>query len=562
MTASTIMAMLAVLLRMAQLQVFGADYAHRSLSQQLETRELEAPRGTIFDRDGNVLAVSTRAYNLRVDVDAITDTTQLAEVLALPLQQPMPDVRIKIEDIISDSHALSSTHSTLLYPQVNVDTTKAITQALANAKLRGIQVEPTWARAYPQANLAGPVVGFVSLQPVGYSGVEGYYNQRLSSEPGQISGQGKLNLLGITMTHAGADVVLALDMQLQQYVEQRLMKAMREYSPTEGTILVMDTRTGAILASASAPGYDPNQALAMANNEERAKLLYDPAVSALYEPGSVLKILTTAAALQAGTTTTATIYEDEGKLDVGGRKIFNSDRAAHGKVDLQDMLEWSLNVVAAKLAIEMGPDKFYAAFRSFGVGSRTGVDLGNEALGVLRTPALIEWSKSDLATNSYGQGLSMTPLQVLAAANAIANDGVLMQPYIVEQWRGADGELVSRQPVQIQRTISVETARTVRTLMQAATKLGTPKALIKGYSIAGKTGTADWYERGIKQETTKVTYVGMVPASQPQITILVKFDQPKNSRWAADNTVPVFHDIAEMAVKVLAIPPDLVESAK
>lgn len=552
---------LAILLRTLQLQAFGADYAGTSLAQQLETHDLTAPRGNIYDRNGNILAVSNRSYNVRVDLRTITDTTRVAEVIAPILQQPMPVVRQKLETLIQNSQILTGSRSTLLYPNLTLDVVNAITETLLSHSLQGLQVEPSWARSYPQGTLAGPVVGFVSLQPVGYSGVEGYYNQSLNAEPGKISGIGKLNLIGITMTQEGADLVLTLDTQLQQAVEQQLADAMRVYRAVEGTIIVMDTRTGAILASASSPGYDPNKAIDMANDDEAAKLLYDPAVSGLYEPGSVLKLLTTAAALQAGTATTSTIYEDEGRLDVGGRKIYNSDRARHGKVNLQEMLEKSLNVVAAKVAIEMGPDKFYSALRSFGVGSRTGVDLGNEALGILRTPGTSErWSKSDLATNSYGQGLSMTPLQVLAAINAIANDGVLIQPYIVQQWRRPNGETVIRQPVPVQRTVSPEVARTVRMLMMAATRSGTPQALLKGYSIAGKTGTADWYERGIKQDTTKVTYVGMLPAEQPRITILVKFDQPGNSRWAADNALPVFHNVAEIAVKILGIPPDLIKS--
>lgn len=560
--AGITMMVLAVLLRTLDLQVFGADYADTSLAQQLEIRELTAPRGNIYDRNGNLLAVSNRSYNIRVDLRAITDTTQVAEIVASVVQKPMPEVRVSIETIIQNSKSQTGTRSTLLYPNISIDMAHTLTQTIVTRKIAGLQVEPTWARSYPQGSLAGPVVGFVSLQPVGYSGVEGYYNQSLNPELGKISGAGKLNLTGITMTQMGADVLLTLDMQLQRFVEQTVIAATQKYQAVQGTIIVMDTRTGAILASASAPGYDPNQAMDMANDDNAAKLLTDPAVSNLYEPGSVLKLLTTAAALQAGTTTTSTIYQDDGKLEVGGRKIYNSDRASHGKVDLEEMLEKSLNVVAAQIAIEMGPEKFYNAIRAFGVGGRTGVDLGNEPQGVLRTPASIEWSKSDLATNSYGQGLSMTPLQVLAAINAIANDGVLIQPYIVQEWRGPNGEVVVRQPVQIQRTVSPEVAKIVRTLMMAATRKGTPKAMLTGYSIAGKTGTADWYERGIKQETSKVTYVGMLPALQPKITILVKFDQPKNSRWASDNALPVFHDVAEMSAKILGIPPDLVDVGK
>jgi cell division protein FtsI/penicillin-binding protein 2 len=192
------------------------------------------------------------------------------------------------------------------------------------------------------------------------------------------------------------------------------------------------------------------------------------------------------------------------------------------------------------------------------MGAKSGVDLAGEQTGVLRTPQSEEWSKADLATNSYGQGMSATPLQVLTAMNAIANDGVLVQPYAVQEWRAsttAGRSEIARQIVPVQRVVSPDVAQRVRRLMQQATQAATPKALLDGYSVAGKTGTADWYENGIKQDSTYVTYIGMVPAEQPSITILVKFDQPKAEfRWASDSTVPVFHDVAEKAVQVLGIP--------
>jgi cell division protein FtsI/penicillin-binding protein 2 len=502
--------------------------------------------------------VSHYAYILRVQTRELTDTLSVANVVASAYQrEPVEMVFSRIEAMVRDSRLPTPTLSSVLYFGVPPTTTHQILRTLSERGLRGLTADDYWARTYPQGKLAGNVLGFVNLQPKGYSGVEGYYNQSLDAAPGEVAARGRMNLQAITLTLEGADLVLTLDMSLQQYVENRLAQAMQAYGPKGGSIIVMDTKTGAILALASSPGYDPNRALEVAN-QPGAKL-FDPAVTSLYEPGSVIKVLTVAGALEQGVITPSTLIKDEVRFNVGGKFIYNSDRLQHGEVDIEDTLRLSLNVVAAKIANLMGRDQFYESFRKFGMGAKTGVDLAGEQDGGMRTPSSVKWSPSDLATNSYGQGMTATPLQVLAAINAVANDGVLVQPYMVQQWRQSiNGQtaITNRQVVKVQQVISPETARTLREILRNATRRSTKKALIDGYSVAGKTGTADWYdETGKLQDTTFVTYVGMVPAEQPRISILVKFDQPKTSRWAADTTVPVFHDVAEWAVRDLGIPP-------
>jgi cell division protein FtsI/penicillin-binding protein 2 len=551
-------AMLVVVLRTMQVQVFAAvDYAAQVRNDQRKEYAMSAPRGRIFDRNGNVLAVSNRVYLVRFNPRAVTDTQTLASVVAPFVQEPVESIHNRMQAIIADQKLLTPTLNTALFYDLAPSTTISMMQAVQRARLGGIWDTPEeyWSRTYPQGRVAGTVLGFVNLQPRGYAGVEGYYNQHLDSAPGEIAEVGRQNLEGITLTQQGADVVLTLNMTLQRYVEDRLAQAMQDYGPIGGSIVVMDTRTGALLASASAPGFDPNRAIEIATSKNGD--LSDPAVTALYEPGSVLKVLTAAAALESGMVTTSTIFTDTGKLDVGTKFIRNSDGSRHGPVTLNEMLRFSLNTVAAQMAFQLGPERFYSTFRKFGMGAKCGVDLAGEQLGTLRTPRDEQWSKSDLATNSYGQGMTASPLQVLAAVNAIANDGVLVQPFVVQQWRQADGSVVARQIVRVQQVVSVQTARTLRVEMVDATRFATPKAMLRGYSVAGKTGTADWYRNGLRQDSTYVTYVGMLPAAQPRITILVKFDRPrKEFRWAADSTVPVFRDVAEKAVQVLAIPPE------
>ncbi len=531
--------------------------------QQTETFTSLAARGTIYDRSGSVLAVSNRAYLVRVNPRAITDTMVVANALAPALVKPVDEVRMKLQTIIDSQKTLTPTSTVVAYnltPAVTYQLTKTL------GTYDGLTLEETWARSYPQGLIAGPTLGFVSLQPTGYTGIEGFYNTEMTAETGQRKQKSPLNLLSVKPTNNGSDVVLTLDLTLQAYVEQRLTQALQDTQATKGTIIVMESKTGAILASASSPGYDPNRAIDLAS-ADRVDLLRDPAVSDLYEPGSVMKIATVAIALDLGQVTTSTLMTDTGKLVISGKRIYNSDRVAHGIVDIEDILARSLNVPTAQIALDMGPEKFYERFSLFGFGNKTGIDLGDERTGVLRTPSDIQWSQTDLAVNSYGQGMSATPYQVINSLNAIANDGVLMQPYIVKEWRNANGEITQKRPVATRRVISAQAARTLRDVMVIATRRGTPEVLIKGYTIAGKTGTADWYQRKEvngqivveKQDTTIVTYVGFLPADNPRLTILVKLDQPKSSRWAGETTVPVFRDVAERACQIVGVPPNVTE---
>lgn len=545
--------------RALQVQVFdNPKYAAVANSQQIETRITLAPRGAIFDRVGNLLAVSTRAYIVRVDPRTLTDTIAVATVLAPLVGRPVGETQRRIEAILDDHSSLTPTLSTIVAYNLSPEATYQLTRTMRSLGRSGLLVDETWARIYPYGPTAGPTLGFVSLQPVGYSGVEAYYDKRLNSSLGQRRERSRLDLLVITPTQSGADIVLTLDLNLQTYVESRLAQAITDTSASGGTIIVLETKTGAVLASASWPGYDPNRAIELAGTPD-ARLLRDPAVSDAYEPGSVLKALTIATALDLGRVTTQTILTDTGRLVIGGKRIYNSDRGRYGRVDIEDILAHSLNVPTAQIALDVGEEAFYERFKLFGFGHLSGIDLGGEVAGLLRTPSDPAWSRVDLATNSYGQGLAATPYQVINAINVIANDGILMQPYVVQQWRATNGDIVQKQPVQVARVISAQTARTLRQVMMRATRRGTPQAVIEGYTVAGKTGTADWYRNGIKQETTIVTYVGFVPASDPHITILVKLDQPLSSRWAAPTTVPVFHDVAEYACRILGIPPDALD---
>ena len=551
------LALVLATLRAFHVQILeGPRYAAAAREQQLETKLVMGPRGAIFDRAGHLLAISQRAYIVRVNPRTITDTAAVAAALSPLLNQPAEQVRWRIEAILADQRAPTPTlETTVIAYNVTPQAAKQLAETLRQAGRDGLTLTETWARWYPQGPTAGPTLGFINLEDAAYGGIEAYYDSRLRSAVGSRRARSRLDLITITPTQQGADLVMTLDLQLQQYVERRLAQAIQETGAARGTIIVMETSSGAILATASWPGYDPNRGLELASSSER-HLLRDPAVNDAYEPGSILKPLTIAAALDVGLVTTQTILTDTGRLVISNKLIRNAEGAAYGRVTLEDILAHSLNVPTAQIALELGADVFYRYLKRFGFGHLIGIDLSGEAIGVVRTPIDPAWSRADLATNSYGQGLSATPYQVINALNVIANDGMLMQPYLVQRSQTPDGEIIHRRPVQVAQVISKETARTVRQLMIAATRRAVPSALPRGYTVAGKTGTADWYLNGKKQDTTIVTYVGFLPAHQPQITILVKLDQPRTSRWAAHTAAPVFRDVAEYACRALGIPPN------
>jgi cell division protein FtsI/penicillin-binding protein 2 len=277
-----------------------------------------------------------------------------------------------------------------------------------------------------------------------------------------------------------------------------------------------------------------------------------------YEPGSVMKVITMAGALDRGAIRPDFTYYDNGLLEIGGVSVYNWDRAAHGTVNATQILVESLNIGAATVATTMGPDAFYGELSEFGFGRNTGIDLQGEESGIFYAPGNPNWSEGNLATNSFGQGVSVTPLQMLTAVNAIANGGLMMQPHVVHQMIDGD-DIYTAQPAALGRPISAEAAAQVTQMMVEVVRQGLDDgASLPGYTIAGKTGTAEiptpfGYEDG----ASIATFVGFLPADDPQISVLIRLDRPRDY-WASLVAAPVFQRLAERLVVQLAIPPDAV----
>jgi cell division protein FtsI/penicillin-binding protein 2 len=392
----------------------------------------------------------------------------------------------------------------------------------------------------------------------GAMGVEGYYNQALA---GRTLEEQITNIPFVlpddrrTNAQRGMGLVLTIDRDLQFWVETELRAAMEQTGSTRGTIILMNPRNGDILAMASLPTFDPNNFVRV----EDPALLKNPAISETYEPGSVMKVLTVAAALEMRAITPDWTYNDTGGLDVGGIRVRNWDRAAHGVTDVTGLLVQSLNVGAATVALEMGADEFYTRMRAFGMGVPTRVDLPGEEAGIMRVPGDPDWSEANLATNSYGQGMAVTPLQMLTAINAIANDGLMMQPRVVSQIIDGD-QVINSQPSALGRVISKETADLVTQMMVRVVEDegGAGLARVPGYTIAGKTGTAEIPSAtGYEANASIVTFVGFFPADNPQVSVLVKLDRPRDY-WGSRVAAPVFSTLAKRLVILMGIPNDQV----
>ncbi|MAS32737.1 MAG: penicillin-binding protein [Anaerolineaceae bacterium] len=509
-------------------------------SNYSRTLRLAAARGNIFDRDMQALAVNTLEYRVGISPNLVSNPRELATQLA----------GIMGLDELETFQKLSTNSSwELLAPRVSAEVGHQLTQLNSVA----IQMDPIPRRSYPQGTLASHVVGFVGGDLIGYYGVEGFYQSDLA---GRERDREVSNIPFVVpedqREDRGADLILTIDREMQFLAEAELQQAVAETGSTEGTIIIMNPRNGEILAMANYPSYDPNAYY----DVNDPSLLANPAIGEQYEPGSVMKVLTIASALELGIVGPNDTYLDQGALEAGGIRIENWDRQAHGVVDMTGILVQSLNVGAATVSLDMGPLAFYGKLRDFGFGRPTGVDLQGEAPGTMYVPGDEDYSDSQLLTNSFGQGIAVTPLQMLTAVSAIANDGLMMQPHVFKELIDDDRQQTS-EPSTLGRPISEETARLVTEMMVAVVNEGLDgNASLPGYSIAGKTGTAQIPTPiGYEPNASIVSFVGFLPADDPQVSVLVKLNRP-SGYWGSQVAAPVFQRLAERLVILLKIPPD------
>lgn len=524
----------------------------RSVRQEMErrgsaitssTRRIPAERGLIFDRDGEPFAFNALQYRVGVSPSLVADSLGLSRKLALILD---------IDEFEIHRRATSDNLWEFIAGPITADQG----QAIAALEEISIDLERIPKRFYPQGPLAGHVIGFVvDEQLKGAMGVEGAYNDTLAGRVLDLSVSNvPIDLPEDAPTdQRGQDILLTLDRDVQFWVESELERAVLESGAFRGSAIVMDPRNGDILAMANDPTLDPNAFLEV----EDPNLLLNPSINEDYEPGSIVQALTVAAGLETGAITPYWTYNDGGNLDVGGYKVWNRRFQTHGTIDVSQILVRSANVGAATIALEMGTDNFYSMMRAFGLGQITGVDLFAEESGELKVPGDSNWSESYLGLNSYGQRMKATPLQMITAFAAIANNGIMRQPRIVRQAITEDG-VQNAQSITIRRVVSEETASIVTNLLVQAVAEGAPEAQLPGYTIAGKAGTARIataldYEVG--RNSSIVTFIGFLPADDPQVVVMVKLDRP-DDYYGYEVAAPVFRRLADRLVILLEIPVD------
>ncbi len=520
--------------------------------EHYQTRVIPPQRGAILDRRGSLLATDIFQYEIFATPRDVSNPRWTAEQLAPLLERPPETLWVLLE---------RNDRSVTLAKGIPLN----VGEKIASQGLPGVGAIPLPQRIYPEKELACHLLGFVGAEGDGFYGLEEYYDDILQGEPGSRGGErdpSGLQMIagygGYIPAQEGPTLVLTLDRTIQGLVEENLEKAIEEYGAQGGTIIVMDPWTGAILAMASYPRYDPNRFY-----EASEEFFVNPAISEVHEPGSVFKPVTIGAALDTGEVTPETTYNDTGSILVGGQVIANWDWGARGETTVSELLKYSLNVGAATMSTKIGAEKFYRYVRRFGFGEPTGIDLAGEVSGIVKTPGDAQWHESDLGTNSFGQGISVTPLQMINAMAAIANGGLLMKPYIVQRIVREDG-VVEIEPVVRRRVISPETARQLTQILVEGVKKGVAElAYVEGYSIAAKTGTAQIPIPGGYDPTwTIASIVGWAPADAPRFIILVKIDKPWAAPWGAVVAAPVFKSLAQQLFDYLGIPPDEVRLAK
>ena len=509
---------------------------------------LAAQRGVIRDRNGALLATTVPLRSLYAIPARIGDEHARAAAAAklAPLLGTTSDTVLRALD--------SGAEWLYLRRRLPEETAKAI-ESLAVPGL-GFEAEPK--RLYPNDAIAAHVLGFVNDEGLGQYGIEGAYDSVLRGTDGSLvvehDPQARELALGLRIAKApvdGSDLTLTLDLVVQTSAERALREAIVKEHATGGSVVVLDPRDGAILALASSPTYDPGN---VARADPAA--LQDRAVSWTYEPGSTMKAITIAAAIDQHVVAPNTTYEDKGYAVIGGRVLHNALDKAYGTSTVTQILEHSANAGAVFVAQKLGAEQLHAYLQAFGFGAPTHVDVAAEASGSVRPTA--EWYPVDLGTIAFGQGIAVTPMQLASAYAAIANGGTLYRPYVVAARRDADGEHRTA-PVAVRRPVTAETAATLRSMLLSTVDNGIANgAAIKGFSVAGKTGTAQIPSDDGRyvDDAYFSSFAGFAPANDPRFVVVVVLERPQSKLLGTVTAMAAFKTIALDALRSARIQPD------
>lgn len=563
--------------RLFDLQILkGEHYEDRARKQHRINQVLLQHRGEIFMHSGRddlaPLAVNKQLsllYAVPKEIDGAKQTAKtLADILfdpqgecaeLLPKNAPAELVEkclIRKDEEEEFYKKLSKANDPyeLLAHKISDETRKKI--ELYNFK--GIYFEDEWVRYYPEEDAAAQLSGFLGFKGnkrAGQYGIEGYFEEDLAGESGRILGNKDItgNLIAVGGTKLieakdGTDIVLTLDKIIQDKAYEIIKQAVEDYGAEHGTIIVMDPYSGAVKAMAGYPSYNPNQY----NQVEDFKVYENLNVSEAYEPGSIFKVITMAAGLDSGAIKPSETYLDEGYVKLGKHIIRNADNEEYGEITMAEVLENSVNTGAIYIALKTGKDKFRRYVKNFGFGRKTQIGLSGEVAGDIST--LDKPGDIYLATASYGQGITITPLQMAAAMSTIVNNGKLIKPVLVEKIgdKKLDRQQMSRQ------VVSAKTAKILKAMLVSVVKNGHgKKAQVVGYYLGGKTGTAEIAaEGGGYSDQNNHSFIGFGPLENSKFVIMVKLSKPKWGRFSAVTAAPTFQKMAKFLLQYYKIPPE------
>ncbi|HEY0386354.1 MAG TPA: penicillin-binding protein [Pyrinomonadaceae bacterium] len=540
--------MLAIGARLVYLQTAEHSWLkERARVQQQDALETSPLRGLVLDRQGRELARSINAESIFVVPGEIQDVKEAAAKLAPLVEVEQGELAARLQQAQAAKRKFAWVARKLS------DESAAAVKALG---LKGVYSYKESKRYYPNGSLAAHVLGFVGLDEVGLGGIEQFYNERIQGEAGKVfvemDARGQPYSSLEVGARPGQTVVLTIDQMVQYRTEQALLKAVSNAHAKSGTAIVLDPRTGEILAMANAPTFDPNDV-----RSSSAQARTNQALQNIYEPGSPFKIVAYSAAIEKGLVKpTDHIDCQMGSIMVAGRLVH--DHHPFGNLTIADALAKSSNVAAIKLGLRVGDAQMYEYMKRFGFGSKTEVELPGETSGLVR--AVERWQPSSIGSIAMGQEVGVTPVQMAAAFGALANDGLRISPHLVREIRATDGSLVYRAEPEQHRVVGAETAQQLRHMLEGVTLNGTAKkAQLDGYTAAGKTGTAqkiDPKTRAYSKTKYIGSFVGFAPVENPSVVIIVVIDEPVGSYHGGDVAAPVFREIAEQILPELNVAPD------
>ncbi|MCH3955709.1 MAG: PASTA domain-containing protein [Eubacterium sp.] len=570
--------MLIMLFRTAWIQIVHADeYREKAISQQTSDLPVQSKRGSIYDTNGKVLASSANCYAVWARPAQLKSTyssekiTELSRRLAVILNMKASAVK---------SRLTSNKSLCLVSPYV----TRKTSTRIQKLKITGLETARTTKRYYPLGSSAAKLIGSVSSSNTGRSGIELEFNNELAGINGRsiketdINGNtlafGKNRIYG---ARNGYNLTLTIDEVLQHYATNAVAAGMKKTQAKKIMCIVMNPKTGDILAMVTTPSFNPNDAMEPSSasaqkkfnkmsSKQQSKYLSamwkNPIVSDLYEPGSTFKLINTTAALEEGNATPNTKFYCSGYTRVAGTTLYCWQKAGHGSETLTSAVGNSCNPVQVQLALKLGKDKYYNYLHLFGITDKTHVDLPAETSAMIKDKNKI--SKVDLATMAYGQGIAVTPLQLITAISSIGNNGVLMKPRIVKKMTDSSGKTVKTFPVKkVRQVMSKKTASEMCKIMEYEVNKGSGTTVkIAGYSIGGKTGTANKAENGGYSSDTYSSFIGMAPMNNPKLAVLVVVDSPKGVHYGAQTAGPIAKAFLKKALQYKEIAPHYTSSEK